>query len=155
MKILKNSTYEDLQNQIKQAEASAKDNNKKYNSMKLRKEGLEEELKVASIKLERCKKELEVQTTENKQNKESLLSANKGIEELSKKYKNICDSKGGLTKQNNKLKKENIEQSKLIDDLNKKIENFKNELKKFHKPKTINEYDHKYKTYNKKEKIKL
>ena len=47
MKILKNSTYEDLQNQIKQAEASAKDNNKKYNSMKLRKEGLEEELKVA------------------------------------------------------------------------------------------------------------
>lgn len=148
MKILRKKEYDDLINQIKVAESKIRDQKKYYED-----KNSELNKKITDLEKEKCALTSELEKlTENLKRTEDILvtKENKLIKIRQEKVK-INQQKiefysriGGLTKENNKLKKE-------IEDKNQKIENLKEDFRKNHKKLTVNQYDKRLKGINKKE----
>lgn len=145
MKVLLNSTYQDMLDQIKQSENCAIDFSKKEKQF----QGKIEELKLKNKTLELEKQKAIETNVELLKAKDSLKSTIEVIkssnEKLSSKLKIANSRIGGLQAHNNKL-------SKQILDALEAIKNYKDVLAKRHTRLSVNQYDKKLKPINKKKK---
>ncbi len=145
MKILFNSTYEDLLGQIKQGDDSIRDHLQKEKD-------LERELENEVLQKGQVQKENDKLIKTNVNLLEQCDSLKLQVEHLqeslitmSKKLQSSYAKNGGLKKQNNKLSSELVK-IKCI------LESYKDCHDKIHPKKTVNQYDKRLKAINKRKK---
>ena len=139
MKILSNSDYKDLNDQIKIAESNVRDrdkkiknNNEKIEMQKLEIEKLKSTIKELEKKVDNCHQNMLSKNHEYIKLEQELLK-----EQELKQY--FRSSNGGLIKENNKLKNK-------VYILETNLNNFKKFYQESYKKKSVNEYDKRLKS---------